>query len=128
MNLLSSSYFTITDTPGCSYWQPGCKKNNEIISSANITSNWKYRQYMQNNAKHIMKYDSMEYVYASGNNPYTITDSKNSNSNVPYRFASLYDPNTPTVGFSDSDLKQDFSKKQQMSSRMVAPAFPAAKP
>ena len=51
-----------------------------------------------------------------------------SNQSVPYRFSSLHDPNTPNVGFNNSDLKQDFLKKQQMSSRMISPAFPAAKP
>jgi hypothetical protein len=129
MNSSSKTYYTVTPVnPLESSWQPDAVINNKIHVDSGITSNWKYRQYMQNNAKHIMKYDSMEYVYASGNNPYTITDNFNSNSNVPYRFASLYDPNIPTVGFNDSDLKQDFLQKQQMSGRMVAPSFPAAKP
>jgi hypothetical protein len=129
MNSSSKTYYTFTPVnPLEASWQPDAVINNKIHVESEITSNWKYRQYMQNNAKHIMKYDSMEYVYASGNNPYTITDNKNSNSNVPYRFTSLYDPNTPTVGFSDSDLKQDFLQKQQMSGRMIAPSFPTAKP
>jgi hypothetical protein len=129
MNSSSKTYYTVTPVnPLEASWQPDAIINNKIHVDSGITSNWKYRQYMQNNAKHIMKYDSMEYVYASGNNPYTITDNNNSNSNVPYMFASLYDPNTPTVGFSDSDLKQDFLQKQQMSGRMIAPSFPTAKP
>jgi len=130
MNSSSKTYYTITPVnPQEASWQPDAIINNKIHAESGLTSNWKYRQYMQNNAKHIMKYDTMEYVYASGNNPYII-DNKNvsSNQSVPYRFFSLHDPNTPTVGFSDSDLKQDFLKKQQMSSRMVAPSFPAAKP
>jgi hypothetical protein len=129
MNSSSKTYYTVTPVnPLEASWQPDAVINNKIHVDSGITSNWKYRQYMQNNAKHIMKYDTMEYVYASGNNPYII-DNKNvsSNQSVPYRFASLYDPNTPIVGFSDSDLKQDFLKKQQMSSRMISPAFPTAK-
>ena len=128
MNSSSKTYYTVIPVnPLQSSWQPDAIVNNKIHADSGITSNWKYRQYMQNNAKHIMKYDSMEYVYASGNNPY-ITDNKNSNSNVPYSFTSLHDPNTPTVGFSNSDLKQDFLQKQQISARMVAPSFPTAKP
>jgi hypothetical protein len=129
MNSSSKTYYTVTPVnPLEASWQPDAVINNKIHVDSGITSNWKYRQYMQNNAKHIMKYDTMEYVYASGNNPYII-DNKNVSSNqaVPYRFASLYDPNTPMVGFSDSDLKQDFLKKQQMSSRMISPAFPTSK-
>lgn len=124
MNSSSKTYYTITPVnPQEASWQPDAVINNKIHTESGITSNWKYRQYMQNNAKHIMKYDTMEYVYASGNNPYT-TDNKNINQGVPYRFASLHDPN---YIFSDSDLKQDFLKKQQMNSRMISPAFPTAK-
>jgi hypothetical protein len=129
MNSSSKTYYTVTPVnPLEASWQPDAVINNKIHVESGITSNWKYRQYIQNNAKHIMKYDTMEYVYASGNNPY-IADNINvvSNQGVPHRFTSLYDPNTPIVGFSDSDLKQDFLKKQQMSGRMISPAFPTAK-
>ena len=130
MNSSSKTYYTVTPVnPQEASWQPDAVINNKIHIESGITSNWKYRQYMQNNAKHIMKYDSMEYVYASGNNPYTdiYTDTNNSNSNskVPFMFTSLHEPNN---GFSNSDLKQDFLKKQQMSARMISPAFPTAKP
>lgn len=132
MNSSSKTYYTVTPVnPQEASWQPDAVINNKIHVESGITSNWKYRQYMQNNAKHIMKYDSMEYVYASGNNPYTdiYTDTNNSNSNsnskVPFMFTSLHEPNN---GFSNSDLKQEFLKKQQMSARMISPAFPTAKP
>jgi len=130
MNSFPKTYYTVTPVnPLESSWQPDAFINNKIHVESGITSNWKYRQYMQHNAKHIMKYDTMEYVYDSGNNPY-ITDNNtnantNTNANVPYRFASLHEPN---YVFSDSDLKQDFLKKQQMSARMISPAFPASKP
>jgi hypothetical protein len=48
---------------------------------------------------------------------------KISSENVPYKFSSLYDPNTPTVGFSNGDLKEDFLQKQQLSARMIDPSF-----
>lgn len=126
MNSSSKTYYTVTSVnPQEASWQPDATINNKIHVDSGITSNWKYRQYMQNNAKHIMKYDTMEYVYDSGNNPYII-DNKNVSSNqaVPFSFTSLHEPN---YIFSDSDLKQDFLKKQQMSARMISPAFPAAK-
>jgi len=79
---------------------------------------------MQNNANHIMKYDTMEYIYASGNNPYIVDNRPIQSRGEPYRFASLHEP---AYDFNSSDLKQEFLKKQQMSARMVSPAFPAAK-
>lgn len=120
MNLLSSSYFTITDAPGCSYWQPDCKINNQIKNDANITSNWKYRQYMQSNANQIMKYNAMESIYASGNNPYALAGSA-SGPNVPRKFESLHDESKP---FNNSDLKQQFLKKQQHNGTLISPSIP----
>jgi hypothetical protein len=124
MNSFSNStYFTVTPVnPLESSWQPDAKTNNKILVDSGITSNWKYRQYIQNNANHIMKYNTMEYIYASGNNPYAVSN-KIPSDNVPYKFSSLYDPNKPNYGYSDSDLKQEFLKKQQLSARMIAPSF-----
>jgi hypothetical protein len=120
----NQTYYTITPTnPLESSWQPGAIVNNNIQSEAGITSNWKYRQYIQNNANHIMKYNTMEYIYASGNNPYAVTN-KVPSSNVPLLFTSLYDQRQPSYGFSDSDLKQNFVSKQQINGRMIAPSIP----
>lgn len=124
MTSTDKKYYTITPVnPLESSWQPNAVINNKIHVDAGITSNWKYRQYIQNNANQIMKYDTMEYIYASGNNPYTVTN-KTPSSNSPYRFSSLYDPSEPNYGLSNSDLKQSFMSKQQMSARMVAPSIP----
>lgn len=120
----NQTYYTITPTnPLESSWQPGAIVNNNIQSEAGITSNWKYRQYIQNNANHIMKYNTMEYIYASGNNPYAVTN-KVPSSNVPLLLSSLYDQRQPSYGFSDSDLKQNFVSKQQINGRMIAPSIP----
>lgn len=119
----SKTFYTVTPVnPNDASWQPDANINNKIHLEAGITSNWKYRQYIQNNAKHIMKYDSMEYIYASGNNPY-YAKGDDTLANVPYKFSSLHDPSYPNYGFSNSDLKQDFMKRQQMSSRMISPAY-----
>ena len=124
MNTTDKKYYTITPiNPLESSWQPNAVVNNKIHVDAGITSNWKYRQYIQNNANHIMKYDTMEYIYASGNNPYAVTN-KIPTSNTPYRFSSLFDPSRPNYGLSNSDLKHTFITKQQMNARMVAPSIP----
>ena len=123
MNSFSNTYYTVVPVnPLESSWQPDAVVNNKIHVEAGITSNWKYRQYIQNNANQIMKYNTMEYIYSSGNNPYTITNNM-INDKVPYRFSSLYDTNVPNYGSNNSDLKQDFIKKQQMSARMISPSI-----
>jgi hypothetical protein len=120
-------YYTVKPVnPFESSWQPEATINNKIHVESGITSNWKYRQYIQNNANHIMKYNSMEYIYSSGNNPYAVSN-KVTSANVPYKFSSLYDPNVPNVGFRNSDLKQDFLQKQQLNARMISPSIPASK-
>ena len=122
----TTNYYTVTPVnPLESSWQPEATINNKIHLDSEITSNWKYRQYMQGNANHIMKYNTMEYIYASGNNPYAVSN-KTPSANVPYKFSSIYDPNIPSYGYSNSDLKQDFLKKQQINGRMIAPSMPAS--
>jgi hypothetical protein len=130
-NFDSKKYYTVTPVnPNEASWQPDAITNNKIHLESGITSNWKYRQYIQNNANHIMKYNSMEYINASGNNPYFDQAEPSAkqgepSANVPYRFTSLHDP---SYRFSDSDLKQDFLKRQQMSSRMISPAYATINP
>jgi hypothetical protein len=120
----NNTYYTmIPSNPLSAKWQPDAIINSKIQSNSGITSNWKYRQYIQDNANHIMKYNTMEYIYASGNNPYAVTN-KIPSSNSPFKFSSLYDSSAPNYGLSNSDLKQDFLKKQRMNGRMVAPSIP----
>jgi hypothetical protein len=131
MNSSSNTYYTVTPVNLQEVgWQPDATINNKIHVDSGITSNWKYRQYIQNNAKHIMKYNTMEYIYSSGNNPYAITDidGNNGNNGTPYKFSSLYDPHLPNyTSLSNSDLKQDFIKKQQMNARMISPSISTKK-
>ena len=122
MNSSSKTYYTVIPVnPEEARWQPDATTNNKIHVESGITSNWKYRQYIQNNANHIMKYNTMEYIYSSGNNPYAITD--NVSNSTPYKFSSLYDPSSPNNGSNNSDLKQDFLRKQKMNARMIAPSI-----
>ena len=100
-----------------SSWQPEAQTNNKIQTESNLTSNWKYRQYMQQNANQIMKYNTMQTFYESGNNPYSVLNTGQTNK-TPILFKSTYDTNN--LG-QISDLKRDYLKKEQMKSKMVSP-------
>jgi hypothetical protein len=124
MNSSSNQYFTMNMTSNISpAWQPQAVLNNNMLQDANITSNWKYRQYIQKNASQIMKYNSMESINASGNNPYYGTNTNQSMANVPHLYNSLQ---SQSQGY-NSDLKQDFLNKQRIKARMVSPAIPTNK-
>ena len=125
---MNNTYYTMEPQQkfqGANYssWQPEALINNKILVDTGINSNWKYRQYIQKNANQIMKYNTMESIYASGNNPYTILNNTPTNKS-PYLYSSIYDTNNPTYGFRNSDLKQDYMSKQQIQARMIAPSIP----
>jgi len=122
---MNTNYYTITPMAKKDFysWQPQAITNTKIHADAEITSNWKYRQYLQNNAKNIMKYNSNEYINASGNNSYTLVNNNRVQQN-PYVFGSLYNNTQPAIIGQMSDLKQDFIKKQQIQARMIAPSIP----
>jgi hypothetical protein len=118
-------YYTIEPMKNGPYtsWQPDGETNKNIQNDAGINSNWKYRQYMQKNANQIMKYNTMESIYTSGNNPYTILNT-NPTENVPYLYTSVHDTSKPLYGFTNSDLKKDYMTKVQMKAKMIAPSIP----
>jgi len=70
-----------------------------------------------------MKFNTMQSINASGNNPYTILNTKPTE-NTPHLYSSLHDTNNPSYGFRESDLRQDFLSKQQLKARMIAPSIP----
>jgi hypothetical protein len=122
---MNNNYYTIEpqqNFQGENYnlWQPEALTNNKIQVNSGINSNWKYRQYMQKNANQIMKYNTMESINTSGNNPYTILNTNQTNTS-PHLYKSIYDNNDLTYLTKNSDLKQDYLKKEQMKSRMVSP-------
>ncbi len=114
------SYYTIPTNNTGYAWQPTSKTNDNILNENGIMSNWKYRQYIQNNASQIMKYNSMSAIYASGNNPYISNPGQLDSMQTPYLFSSLYNNN---LKISNSDLKQNYLEKEQMTARMVAPSI-----
>ena len=108
-----------------SLWQPdgSGSTNKKILVDSGINSNWKYRQYMQKNANQIMKYNTMQTISDSGNNPYSVLNTNTTNNN-PHLYKSTHDNNNPVYGFRNSDLKQDYMKKEQMKAKMVSPSIP----
>jgi len=127
---MNNNYYTIEPTPelqAYSLWQPEGSTNRKIQVDSSISSNWKYRQYMQKNANEIMKYNTMQSINTSGNNPYTVLNTKPVE-NTPYLYSSVHDTSNPAYEFHqftrNSDLKNDYMTKTQMKSRMVAPSIP----
>lgn len=125
---MNNNYYTIEPTQelqGTAYslWQPDGSTNRKIQVDTGISSNWKYRQYMQKNANEIMKFNTMQSINTSGNNPYTVLNT-NPVGNTPYLYSSIHDTSKPSYGFRNSDLKQDYMTKQQIKARMVAPSIP----
>ena len=78
---------------------------------------------MQKNANQIMKYNTMQTINVSGNNPYSVLNTASTNP-TPHLYKSTHDNSNPTYGFRNSDLKQDYMTKQQMKAKMVSPSIP----
>jgi hypothetical protein len=113
----------MNDGRNYSSWQPESVINDNIQKQENIKSNWEYRKYLQNNAQNIMKFNYMESVNASGNNPKTYVNNKSS-PNTPFIFQSTYDTRTPVYGYNNSDLKNNYLTREQLNARMIAPSIP----
>jgi hypothetical protein len=126
---MNKTYYTIepqNQIQGLNYssWQPTAITNQKILVDTGIQSNWKYRQYMQKNASHIMKYNTMENIYESGNNPYPTLNTQPTNKQ-PYLLNGIHDNNKPQgLNIVNSDLKQNYLTKEQMKARMISPSIP----
>lgn len=125
---MNTTYYTIEpqqDFQGKNYsrWQPDASTNNKIQAENGINTNWKYRQYIQKNANQIMKFNTMQTINDSGNNPYSVLNTNITNRS-PYLYSSTHDTNNPAYGFRNSDLKQDYMTKEQMKTKMIAPSIP----
>jgi hypothetical protein len=124
----SNKFYTVNPThmigiPNYASYQPESFINTQIQKQNEINSSWKYRQYMQNNAKDIMKHNTMSYIQSSGNNPY-ILGNNTSNRNVPYSYKNIHDTSSPAFGLNNTDLKRDFMTREMINSRMIAPSIP----
>ena len=103
-------------------WQTEAVINQRIQKQEDIKTNWQYRQYMTNNGIQIMNYNTMEACYDLGLNPHTPTNATPS-TNVPYMYNSIFDTGTPGYGYYNSDLKNPYLSREQLSAKMIAPSI-----
>ena len=119
---MNYNYFTVKPTQEVEYNCNNSLTNTKIRVDAEILTNWQYRQYMQKNANDIMKYNTMLTIYDSGNNPYTLLNTKPTQ-NTPYLYNSLHQEHGSSH-FRNSDLKQNYMTKEQIKARMISPSIP----
>jgi hypothetical protein len=105
-------------------WQPGAVINEKIRENNNISSNWDYRTFLQNNATKIIQANSISACNNCGACPPLYTGSQNptSQSNTPYVFSSPLDSSQP-FGYETSDLKNMYLSRYELQSRMIAPSI-----
>lgn len=105
-------------------WQPEAVVNKRIQQQEKITTNWNYRQYMQQNGLQIMKYNTAEACYELGLDPHTQVGTTPSE-NVPYMFKSTFDSSKPGYGYSDSNLKNPYLTREQLNAKLISPHISA---
>ena len=122
----SNSHFNfppiMADGKNYASWQPEAVINERIQKQEGIHNNWQYRQYLQHNGMHIMKYNSTEACYDLGLDPH-VQSGKTPSENVPYKFKSTFDTSTPGVGYRHSDLKNPYLTREQLNARLIAPSL-----
>ena len=101
-------------------WQPEAVVNKRIQKQENITTNWNYRQYMQQNGLQIMQYNTAEACYELGLDPHTQVGTTPSE-NVPYMFKSTFDSSKPGYGYNDSNLKNPYLSREQLNAKLISP-------
>jgi hypothetical protein len=105
-------------------WQPEAVVNKRIQQQEKITTNWSYRQYMQQNGLQIMQYNTAEACYELGLDPHTQVGTTPSE-NVPYMFKSTFDSNKPGYGYNDSNLKNPYLSREQLNAKLISPHISA---
>jgi hypothetical protein len=105
-----------------SSYQPEAVVNQRIQEVNNINSNWKYRQFLTQNANQIMQFNTTEACYTLGLSPHYATNATPS-SNVPFLYKSTFDTSSPGFGYPTSDLKNPYLSRQQLEARMISPSI-----
>jgi hypothetical protein len=105
-------------------WQPEAVVNKRIQQQEKITTNWSYRQYMQQNGLQIMQYNTAEACYELGLDPHTQVGTTPSE-NVPYMFKSTFDSSKPGYGYNDSNLKNPYLSREQLNAKLISPHISA---
>ena len=101
-------------------YQPEAIINERIQVRNNINTNWKYRQFLTNNANSIMNFNTEEACYTLGLSPHISTDATPS-SNVPFVYHSTFDTRKPGFGYNESDLKSPYLTRTELQARMISP-------
>jgi hypothetical protein len=103
-------------------YQPDAIANEQLIKENNIQTNWEYRQYLQTNAKEIMRKNCMSMSNDIG---YVCRYEMESVGNTPQMFARLNDrPKNMPTGYSDSDLKRMYLTREELNARTNAATQP----
>lgn len=105
-----------------SSYQPEAVVNQRIQEVNNINTNWKYRQFLTQNAGQIMQFNTTEACYVLGLNPHVTTNDTPSK-NVPFLYKSTFDTSSPGFGYQSSDLKNPYLSRQQLEARMISPSI-----
>jgi hypothetical protein len=112
----------MADGRNYSSWQPDAVINERIQVKEKIQTNWQYRQFLQNNGRQIMNYNSQEACYTIGLDPHYNTN-KTPSSNVPYTFKGTFDTSQPGFGYCNSDLKNPYLSREQLNARLISPSI-----
>lgn len=107
-------------------WQPEAANNSDLLTKANITTNWQYRKYLTQNAK-----DLMEYNYRESNNENSLAvrqsevpkigcNKVQGMTNTPRLQTNVVDT-THRFGKPTSDLKNMYLSQQQATALKISP-------
>ena len=101
-------------------WQPEAGKNNNLLQSENIKTNWEYRKYLSENATQAMEYDFHDTANSIGyvNRPYQI----------PSIQSNTFTPSNSVTSLPNSDLKQTYIRQYNSASRKMAPEINVKQP
>jgi len=101
-------------------WQPEAIRNNELLQANNIKTNNEYRQYLTRNANQIRNIDFMQSLNDVGFYKRYADAPKPDGS--PYVYKSYMD-NSNHTGYSNSDLKDLYISREQLSARKISPVI-----
>lgn len=118
------SYYTIP-TKNIVYQAESVVNTNLQKNNVNMTSNWAYRQYLQKNANDIMKYNTYQSIYSSGNNPYSLSNRVEAEQ-TPFLYSSTHDNRVAKVSHPNTDLRNSYLEKEQFKSKMISPSIPVS--
>jgi hypothetical protein len=103
-----------------SNWQSETIANDNLIKKNQITSNWMYRKYLQQNAKEIMKQNFVETANDTGY--MTVPKDKDDNRGTPTLYSSIY---TEPQNRDTSDLKSLYMSREQLNAKKNVISIPS---